>query len=203
MNARLSVVGGGGAVNELLRSWLGGHGYDVLADEDDVPLAVVIEEAAPRHQCGALAGPVGTVAEHARVVAVIATGADRDRVSALIDAGASAVVTLDDDIAELARAIECTLEGGGYASRRVVASLEEDETRARSLPALSDGERRMAALLVAGSPIKEAAAALGVKPATGRVYVKRIRAKYAATGEDVSTPIALARRLQLDEQGAA
>jgi DNA-binding NarL/FixJ family response regulator len=108
-----------------------------------------------------------------------------------ISAGALGIVLKDQDVACVARAVQ-TVNGGRFAvSPELEATLK---TIDRSRPKLSERERQVLELYAIGLPAKSVARRLGVQIGTAKVYLKRIRAKYAALDRGAGTRVELYQR---------
>lgn len=110
----------------------------------------------------------------------------------VMSAGAWGIVLKDQDVASVAAAVR-VVNGG----RRLAVSEElEASFRSRDLvrPKLSERERQVLELYAVGLPAKSVARRLGVQLGTAKVYLKRIRAKYAALGRGAGTRVELYQR---------
>jgi DNA-binding NarL/FixJ family response regulator len=106
-------------------------------------------------------------------------------------AGALGIVLKDQDVAFVASAVQIVNAGGLAVSPELAALLRNREL---ARPRLSDRERQVLELYAAGLPAKSVARRLGVQIGTTKVYLKRIRAKYAALDRAAGTRVELYQR---------
>ncbi|MGE3690018.1 MAG: LuxR C-terminal-related transcriptional regulator [Novosphingobium sp.] len=94
---------------------------------------------------------------------VIFTGVDASgKIAELVDVGADGIFCKADDIREVTEAIPLILEGGRVICERFTRILEETS----DLEPLTDRERQVLNLVVAGQTNKEIAATLGISAKT-------------------------------------
>lgn len=124
-------------------------------------------------------------------VLIVSALADAATVRAALRAGALGFVSKQADIADFEDSFRLTVQGVPSTSRDVAAILSSDETP--SVP-LSERERTAMVLYASGLKIDAVARRMNVKPATAQEYIRRVRAKYARAGTDVSTKTDLYRR---------
>lgn len=94
---------------------------------------------------------------------VVFTGiAATGKIAEIVDAGADGVFCKSDDLAELTRAVPRILQGARIICSRYLALLEENTERS----ALTDRERQVLNLVVAGRTNKEIADTLGISAKT-------------------------------------
>ena len=108
-----------------------------------------------------------------------------------IAAGALGIVLKDQDVATVAEAVQI-VNGGRFAvSSELAATLRRGDL---ARPKLSERERQVLELYAIGLPAKSVARRLGVQIGTAKVYLKRIRAKYAALDRGAGTRVELYQR---------
>jgi DNA-binding NarL/FixJ family response regulator len=108
-----------------------------------------------------------------------------------ISAGAIGIVLKDQDVACIARAVQTVHRGHFAVSPELETTLQTIE---RGRPKLSERERQVLELYAVGLPAKSVARRLGVQLGTAKVYLKRIRAKYAALDRGAGTRVELYQR---------
>lgn len=108
-----------------------------------------------------------------------------------ISAGALGIVLKDQDVASVAAAVQVVNDGQLAVSAELAAVLRSSE---RARPRLSERERQVLELYAVGLPAKSVARRLGVQIGTTKVYLKRIRAKYAALDRGAGTRVELYQR---------
>lgn len=106
-------------------------------------------------------------------------------------AGALGIVLKDRDVITVADAVRSVSRGDLAVSSELAAALQSSE---RLRPSLSERERQVLELYAGGLPAKSVARRLGVQIGTAKVYLKRIRAKYAALERGAGTRIELYQR---------
>jgi DNA-binding NarL/FixJ family response regulator len=105
--------------------------------------------------------------------------------------GALGIVLKDQDVAKVAEAVR-VVHGGGVAVPAEFAVRLRVQSPRR--PQLSPREREVLELYAVGMPAKSVARRLDVKMGTVKVYLKRIRAKYASLGRSAGTRVELYQR---------
>lgn len=103
---------------------------------------------------------------------IAATG----KIAEIVDAGADGVFCKSDDLAELTRAVPRILQGARIICARYLAMLEEAADR----PDLTDRERQVLNLVVAGRTNREIAATLGISAKTVDRHRTNMMAKTGA-----------------------
>jgi len=117
-----------------------------------------------------------------QIIVVSAMGVPR-LVRELVTAGVSGFVTKGEPTSILFEAIEAVLDGGTWTTPRLAAILMQSPER----PVLSPQEERALMLYATGMKMSSVARRLGVQPDTAKVYIDRVRKKYAALGREVRT----------------
>ncbi len=108
-----------------------------------------------------------------------------------ISAGALGIVLKDQAVASVVEAVQI-VNGGRFAvSPELAATLRRSDL---CRPKLSERERQVLELYAVGLPAKSVARRLGVQIGTAKVYLKRIRAKYAALDRGAGTRVELYQR---------
>ncbi|MFV0460367.1 MAG: LuxR C-terminal-related transcriptional regulator [Actinomycetales bacterium] len=105
-------------------------------------------------------------------------------------AGALTVVHKNADPTELLRAIREAAQGIALPTREMAQALEVDE---RIAPALSEREREALRLYATNLPAKSVARRMGVSEGTVKVYLRRVRQKYAALDRRADSKLDLYR----------
>lgn len=105
--------------------------------------------------------------------------------------GALGVVTKGQPVAEVADAIRTVSRGDVAISPTLAAAFEAS---ARLRPQLSTRERQVLGLYAGGLPAKAVARRLGVEIGTTKVYLRRIRQKYAALERGAASRVELYQR---------
>lgn len=108
-----------------------------------------------------------------------------------MSAGALGIVLKDRDLPSVVEAVRLVSQGDLAVSAELAAALQGSE---RLRPKLSARERQVLELYAVGLPAKSVARRLGVQIGTAKVYLKRIRAKYAALDRGAGTRVELYQR---------
>lgn len=178
----LRLVAALDTVDRLLR-----HGTDgievilldlLLADGSD---------PADNVRCLAAAGP--------RVL-VVSVVADPGQVMAAYAAGAAGYLTKDRDLDELADAIRDVASGQDLCPPELAFAMAHDKRPGR--PRLSAQELRLLLAYAAGMTLDAAARRTGIRPATAKHYMERIKQKYRSAGRPTYTKLDLATRVRED-----
>lgn len=114
-------------------------------------------------------------------------------VRSVLSAGAWGYVGKNAEVAEILRAVEATMRGEAFVSQDVAAALYGQQPSRRKL---STQEERALVLFASGMTIDSVACTMGVSPSTVQTYIKRVRVKFAESGEPASTKVDLHRRAQ-------
>lgn len=132
---------------------------------------------------------------------VIGTQDDHDYIQRVIGAGAKGYLTHSAKENEIRLAIEIVQDDSVWAPRKVLARLLESSAAetasavAGSAPKFTDRERQVLRLLVAGSPNREIASALGIDSVTVKAHVGRIMRKVGVENRIALTVETLNRNL--------
>jgi DNA-binding NarL/FixJ family response regulator len=110
---------------------------------------------------------------------VVSASGRRDDVLSAIRAGASGYLVKSAEVSSFAEAIRTVAAGGFYLSSSLADLLESGPRDRPGAPAagLAPREREALSLIAQGLTQAQAAARMGVSPATVDTYVKRIRRK--------------------------
>jgi RNA polymerase sigma factor (sigma-70 family) len=140
------------------------------------------------------------LAEHpeACVVALTSFG-DRERVMAMVDAGARGYLVKDGDPDELIRAIRAAAEGESPLAPVAASALLRSRQVRACLDDLTVREREVLELLAAGLPNRVIGAQLGVTEATVKAHLTRVYTRLGVT--DRVSAAMRARELGLGPQG--
>ncbi|MFZ2502589.1 MAG: response regulator transcription factor [Nocardioides sp.] len=111
-------------------------------------------------------------------VLIYTEGSSQDAVEESLAAGADGVLRKDRPLAVLVEAIRSLTTVGSYESVEVARALD---AIAELGPHLSPREQETLTLYAAGLPMKAVARRMGVGIETAREYLKRVKAKYAAS----------------------
>ncbi len=140
--------------------------------------------------------PVNNVASLVRSsfrVLVISALTDPAIVRSVLSAGAWGYVGKNAEVHEILRAVEATMRGEAFVSQDVAAALYGQQPARKKLSAQ---EERALVLFASGMTIDSVARTMSVSPSTVQTYIKRVRAKFAESGEPASTKVDLHRRAQ-------
>jgi DNA-binding NarL/FixJ family response regulator len=140
------------------------------------------------------------LAEHpeACVVALTSFG-DRERVIAMVDAGARGYLVKDGDPDELIRAIRAAAQGESPLAPVAASALLRSRQVRACLDDLTVREREVLELLAAGLPNRVIGAQLGVTEATVKAHLTRVYTRLGVT--DRVSAAMRARELGLGPQG--
>lgn len=144
---------------------------------------------------------VRRLVEQRHRVIVIDVEPTRAYITAAIGAGARGYVGKDQDLMTLARAIRTVAAGGlAYSEGLALAA-----TRGGSppCPRLSAREHAVLHAYVSGLTLDAAARQIGIRPATAKTYLARVKAKYEEIGRPAYTKLELAIRVREDGAGYA
>jgi DNA-binding NarL/FixJ family response regulator len=201
---RIVVADDHAAVREGLPLLLRDAGITVLAGARTLDALVpLITSAAPDVAliAGALLDGSGPAALAALVhragctpIVVYVEGDERERTSAAVHAGAAGLVGRSRPIAQLARALRAVATGGMWFdeddwSHAPLTPLAEAALRRSD--GLSEAERRVLALVAAGTATEEIAAGLSVSPHTVRTHVRNLMRKLDAQSRAHAVAIAI------------
>ena len=117
---------------------------------------------------------------HACVVALTSFG-DRDRVIAMVDAGARGYLVKDGDPEELIRAIRAASQGQSPLAPVAASALLRSRQVRACLDDLTVREREVLELLAAGLPNRVIGARLGVTEATVKAHLTRVYTRLGVT----------------------
>jgi DNA-binding NarL/FixJ family response regulator len=134
---------------------------------------------------------------HLRLV-VIGLEDDHEYIQRIIGAGAKGYLTHGAKESEIRLAIEIVQDGSVWAPRKVLARLLEASGEGQAPvgePRFTERESQVLRLLVAGSPNREIASALGIDEATVKAHVGRLMRKVGVTNRIALTMQAVSRNL--------
>ncbi|MFB0629748.1 response regulator [Streptomyces sp. AB3(2024)] len=129
-------------------------------------------------------------------VLVISTVADRARIVAVVAAGADGYLTKDHDLDTLVAAVE-TVAGGGTAHSPELAFAWAHDT-CPDRPRLAPRERQVLLDYASGLTLKATARRAGISPNTAKYYLDQVKEKYRRAGRPTYTKTDLARRVRED-----
>lgn len=121
-------------------------------------------------------------------------GSEGDAVQAALHAGAAGVVSTWRPVAQVARALRAVAAGRTFFHERDWYDAPLTPAAQRSVQradGLSDAERRVLALVAAGSATDDIAVALGVSPHTVRTHVRNLMRKLDAQSRAHAVAIAM------------
>ncbi|QEV22445.1 response regulator transcription factor [Streptomyces alboniger] len=127
---------------------------------------------------------ISTIADHARVVAAVAAGAD-------------GYLTKDHALDTLVEAVETVAAGGTAHSPELAFGWVKDTTPTR--PHLAPRERQVLRDYASGLTLKATARRAGITVNTAKYYLDQVKEKYRQAGRPALTKIDLARRLDEDD----
>jgi DNA-binding NarL/FixJ family response regulator len=125
---------------------------------------------------------------------VLVDGDERPAIQDALRNGAAGVVSSRRPVAQLARALRTVAAGGTWFGESDWADAPLSEAARRSVPRtedLSSSERRVLALVAAGSSTEEIAASLTVSPHTVRTHVRNLLRKLDAQSRAHAVAIAM------------
>jgi DNA-binding NarL/FixJ family response regulator len=126
-------------------------------------------------------------------IVALTSFSDRERVVAMLDAGAVGYLLKDAEPAEVVRGIRAAAAGGAPLAPQAAAALLRARAATAPIALLSDRERQVLEHLAQGLPNRVIAARLGITEATVKAHLTRV---YLALGVTDRTSAAL-RALQL------
>jgi DNA-binding NarL/FixJ family response regulator len=180
--ADLRLVAASDTVDGLL-----GHGTDGI---DVVLLDLLLADRSDP------ADNVRRLAEAGPRVLVVSVVADPDQVMAAYAAGAAGYLTKDRDLDEVARTVRGVASGSDPCPSELAFAIAHDQRPGR--PRLSLRERQLLLAYAAGMTLDAAARRIGIRPATAKHYLERIKQKYRSVGRPTYTKLDLATRVRED-----
>jgi DNA-binding NarL/FixJ family response regulator len=142
------------------------------------------------------AGNVRRIAAAGPWVLVVSVVADPDQVMAAYAAGAACYLTKDHDLCEVADAVRDIASGRDRCPPELAFAMAHGSFPGR--PRLSGQERRLLRAYAAGMTLEAAARRTGIRPATAKHYLERIKQKYRSAGRPTYTKLDLAARVRED-----
>lgn len=129
-------------------------------------------------------------------VLVVSVVADPDQIMAAYAAGAACYLTKDHDLGEVADAVRNIASGRDQCPPELAFAMAHGTLPGR--PRLSAQERRLLRAYAAGMTLEAAARRTGIRPATAKHYLERIKQKYRSAGRPTYTKLDLAARVRED-----
>jgi DNA-binding NarL/FixJ family response regulator len=129
-------------------------------------------------------------------VLVVSVIAEADQIMAAYAAGAAGYLTKDRDLDELADTVRDIASGRDPCPPELAFAMAHDKRPAR--PRLSGQEMRLLLAYAAGMTLDAAARRTGIRPATAKHYLERIKHKYRSAGRPTYTKLDLATRVRED-----
>jgi DNA-binding NarL/FixJ family response regulator len=178
----LCLIATAATVDQLLRA--GTEGIDVVLLD-----LLLADHSDPADNVRRLA----TAGPHVLVVSVVA---DPGQIIAAYAAGAAGYLTKDHDLGALAQAVQDLAEGRDTCSPELAFAMAHE--RRPGGPHLSAQERRLLLAYASGMTLDAAARRTGIRPATAKNYLERIKKKYRSAGRPTYTKLDLASRVRED-----
>jgi two-component system nitrate/nitrite response regulator NarL len=138
------------------------------------------------------AGNVAAILAAGPAVLVLSASDHPLAVRAAIRAGAGGYALKSEQAGQIRSAIREVAAGRDWISAGLAHILATDNAPDR--PALSQQERRALQLYATGLPMKSVAIKMAISEETVKQYLKRVRQKYALSGRDAQTKLALYHR---------
>jgi DNA-binding NarL/FixJ family response regulator len=138
------------------------------------------------------AGNVAAILAAGPAVLVLSASDHPLAVRAAIRAGAGGYALKSEQAGQIRSAIREVAAGRDWISPGLAHILATDNAPDR--PALSQQERRVLQLYATGLPMKSVAIKMAISEETVKQYLKRVRQKYALSGRDAQTKLALYHR---------
>lgn len=129
-------------------------------------------------------------------VLVVSVVADPGQVMAAYAAGAAGYLTRDRDLDELAGAVRTIAAGRNAFPPELAFAVADDHRPER--PRLSAQELQLLLGYAAGMTLEAAARRTGIRPATAKHYLERVKQKYRSAGRPTYTKLDLANRVRED-----
>lgn len=129
-------------------------------------------------------------------VLVVSVVTDPDQIMAAYAAGAACYLTKDHDLSEVADAVRDIASGRDRCSPESAFAMAHGSFPGR--PRLSGQEQRLLRAYAAGMTLEAAARRTGIRPATAKHYLERIKQKYRSAGRPTYTKLDLVARVRED-----
>jgi DNA-binding NarL/FixJ family response regulator len=139
---------------------------------------------------------VGRLAAAGPRVLVVSVVADPDQIMAAYAAGAAGYLTKDRELDELAAVVREIASGRDWCPPELALAMAHDKRPGR--PRLSAQELRLLLAYASGMTLDAAARRIGIRPATAKHYLERIKQKYRSAGRPTYTKLDLATRVRED-----
>lgn len=185
--ARLAIVDDHQIVREALSARLSGSGHEVVVesdrldavtDRDDIDLLLLDLDLG--HAGIADHSVVADLVDRGVVVVVLSALGSSRQVRRMLAAGVSAVVSKNDEFADLCLAIDGALGGKRWMTEILARAVLDDRDPAR--PELSPKEIEALRLYASGMKLDSVARRMGIASSTAKQYIDRVRRKYEAVG---------------------
>jgi DNA-binding NarL/FixJ family response regulator len=128
---------------------------------------------------------VQSIRAHGSQVVIFSIADKRNQVREAIKAGAAAVVTKAQPMAELFDVVQLVADGVYVNNIHTTAAIDSDLDFKEAK--LSPREREVLTLYASGLALKQVAYTLNIKLNTAKEHIDRVRTKYADIGRPVST----------------
>lgn len=129
-------------------------------------------------------------------VLVVSVVADPHQVMGAYAAGAGGYLTKDRELDEVAFAVRTIAAGRDWQPPELAFAMAHDRRPGR--PRLSAKEHELLLEYAAGLTLDAAARRVGIRPATAKHYLERVKQKYRAAGRPTYTKLDLAARVRED-----
>ncbi len=129
-------------------------------------------------------------------VLVVSIVADPGQIMSAYAAGAAGYLTKDRDLEEVASVVRDIASGRDSCPPELAFAMAHDKRPAR--PRLSTRELQLLLAYAAGMTLDSAARRNGIRPATAKHYLERIKQKYRSAGRPTYTKLDLATRVRED-----
>jgi DNA-binding NarL/FixJ family response regulator len=166
---------------------------------DESGVSLILIDAACTEHLFELLGSFQRARPRLRLI-VIGMQEDHEYIQRVIGAGAKGYLTHTAKESEIRMAIEIVQDDSVWAPRKVLARLlemsaETASAAAEAVPKFTEREEQVLRLLVAGSPNREIALALGIDAVTVKAHVGRIMRKVGVANRIALTVEILNRNL--------
>jgi two-component system, NarL family, nitrate/nitrite response regulator NarL len=197
----VAIVCGDGSLLEQLRAWARVHAPDLRVAE--AAIGDLVDAPARRPDVvlvDVIQGAAAGVADDVRQLRAagfwplaVTRGAGPTLSVALLAAGVCVLMGKDRDSAALVTAVRAVAAGNTTCSGTGVAA-----PPGNGRPRLSEREEAVLRAYASGLTLVATATHVGIRPATAKTYLDRVKAKYREAGRPANTKLELARRLRED-----
>lgn len=163
----------------------------IRAAETDPPDCVILDL-----DLGDGRPPLETVTQAMKIgapVLVVSAAATPRSVQGAMARGARGYMSKQSAAHEFERAVDIILRGGTYISAELAAMLS---VQTPGSVQLSAQEERALLLYSSGMKLASVARIMGITTGTAKEYIRRVRAKYADSGEPLPTKVELFKKAQ-------